>query len=593
MVDPSELPKLSLPDWLHHWALRPFAIPRPSPKVLVVAFGLIRSLEMLETTMASLERFAPATNATFVIRAVVPKNLWRGADARLSAHPTPRLTDALLFNTQYESPMHTCNNHTKRAMEHRNELEATRLLKSVHDHEWDMADVVVLWRIDTQLLSSIEAPALPSDRVLVPYLQSGGALNDRYLVGHAVAVRKLVDARARLLEAECVYGEVALVRLLRELGLRVGFTRTRIVRRRADMYIPDVDRAASLGNIKARSWMRIINTLDPALRCDQSRAICTVSTPRRMRETRRFGVHGTPHRCPFFRPWESRCEWSEPPQIDLPPLPASSNAPRGRLLVLGDSMDAQLFAATACHLWAHQSNGTGLYLHFEAEWVSSVAVLRKRCGELPETKEGCHYERATLLVGGNPAAHRVPFRSMHLCQGVRYRCLDELGYNRETDVVVTGADALHGVAHAVPGALGRNGVPNATIIAAAARSDADGVLDLVPASRLIWREATAQHFYGPGGHWTHGFMLRSNVERLEKRCAKLNHAELKRHAHWNPVATALMTEYGVSVLRTWDESARAWYAHVDHGDCTHFCQPSPQLNGWAVELLRLASQIEG
>ena len=75
MVDPSELPKLSLPDWLHHWVLRPFAIPRPSPKVLVVAFGLIRSLEMLETTMASLERFAPATNATLVIRAVAPKNL--------------------------------------------------------------------------------------------------------------------------------------------------------------------------------------------------------------------------------------------------------------------------------------------------------------------------------------------------------------------------------------------------------------------------------------------------------------------------------------------------------------------------------------
>ena len=589
MADPSALPKLSLPDWLRRWVLRPFPTPSPSLKVLVVAFGLVRSLPMLATTLASLERYAPA-NATLAVRAVVNTDLFAAANARLRLCARLRTVSATFFEAHDSVPIQTCDS-AKRAAEYRNELEAAHLLTSVGD-EWDAADVVVLWRIDTELVSPIEAPALPAGSVLVPHLQSGGALNDRYLVGHAATVRRLVDARAALLETECVYGEAALVRLLRELGLRVGFTRTRIVRRRADMYIPDVDRAASLGDIKARSWMRVINTLDPALRCNQSTAICTVSTPRRMHETRRFGVHGTPHRCPFFRPWESRCEWSEPPHIDLPPLPASSNALRTRLLVLGDSMDAQLFAATACHLWAHQSNGTSLYLHFEAEWVSSVAVLRKRCGELPQEKEGCHYERATLLVGGNPAAHRVPFRSMHLCQGDRARCLNELGYNRETDVVVTGADALHGVAHAVPGALGRNGVPNATIVAAAARSDADGVLDLVPASRLIWREATAQHFYGPGGHWTHGFMLRSNVEKLEKRCAKLKYSELKAHAHWNPVATPLMAEYGVRVLRTWDESARAWYAHVDHGDCTHFCQPSPQLNGWAVELLRLASQIE-
>ena len=304
-----------------------------------------------------------------------------------------------------------------------------------------------------------------------------------------------------------------------------------------------------------------------------------------MKEIRVFGVHGKPHGCPFFRPWESRCEWLERPRIHLPPLPSPRNASRGRLLVMGDSIDGQLFAATACHLWEHQRNGVQLDLQFKADWVSNIVALRKRCGA--ETTQ-CHYEHASLCVDGKDA-WQVPFRSMHLCKGDPATCLADLEYNPHGDFVVMGPNALHGVAHEVRGAMGRNGVPNRTIVAAAARREVNRVLRLVPASALVWREATAQHFHAPGGHWTHGLMIGLNVERLEKRCAKLKYTDLETHAHWNPVSTRLMAMRGVKVLRTWDESARAWYAHVDHGDCTHFCQPSPLLNGWATRLLRLVT----
>ena len=577
----SSLPRLALPDWLHDWSLRAPAPERNGTlRVLVIAYGLIRSLRMLETTLASLVRFAPA-NVALAVRADVPERLLGETLVRQLQDLSLSDVSVALFPARLSNGTLACNGNARRAAEHGNEVRAARLLLDVHD-EWNYSDVAVLWRIDTELVSPIEAPALPPDRVLVPYLQSGGQLNDRYLVGHVEVVRKLVERRARLLEAECVYGEPALVRLLRELRLRVGFTRTRIVRRRADLWIPDVDRAASLGSISARSWMHKINTLSPELRCNNRTAMCTV------REVRVFGVHGRQYGCPFFRPWESRCEWTERPKIDLPPLPHPRNAPRGRLLMLGDSMDAQLFAATACHLWEHQRNGAQLNLSFEAEWVHSVVALRKRCGA--ETTK-CHYERASLRVDGKDA-WRVPFWSMHLCQGDRPTCLSDLGYNTHGDWVATGADALHGVAHSVPGAMGRNGVPSRTIVAEAARRDANTVLNLVPASALVWREATAQHFRAPGGHWTHGFMMRSNVEKLDKRCAKLDYADLETHAHWNPVSTPLMLKHGVKVLRTWDASARAWYAHVDHGDCTHFCQPSPLLNRWAIGLLHLITATE-
>ena len=38
-------------------------------------------------------------------------------------------------------------------------------------------------------------------------------------------------------------------------------------------YVPDVDRAASLGSIAARGWMQRINSLTPALACDNATAL--------------------------------------------------------------------------------------------------------------------------------------------------------------------------------------------------------------------------------------------------------------------------------------------------------------------------------
>ena len=306
-------------------------------------------------------------------------------------------------------------------------------------------------------------------------------------------------------------------------------------------------------------------------------------------QNRIFGVHGTVNQCPYFRAWESRCVWKDPAAAAPPtkPLPfPNGNATRGRVLFVGDSMDAQLFAATACHLWAHKQRGMDLRLSFDAEWSDSVVALRKRCGK--EMKQDCHYERAALRIAPDSAdAARVPFASMQLCQGDRFSCFDELGFDPFTDVVVTGADALHGVAHGVRGAFGHDGVPNSTVVAAAAKRDLAGLFRRVWPPNLVWREATAQHFRAKGGHWVHGFMMRSNVEKLEARCAHIPMQELKAHAHWNPAIAPMLALRHVRVLRTWAGSARAWYNHVDHGDCTHFCQPSPLLDGWAATLLRM------
>ena len=292
------LPRLGMPEWLWLWALRapPPKAPKAPLRVLIVAFGLVRSLPMLETTLVSLARFAPA-NATLSVRADVPKDLMEAAHASLQRRVTLRTLNTILFEAHEAPPVHSCNSSKRRAIEHRNEREAAYLLKSVDDDEWVEADVAVLWRIDTELVSPIEAPALPVGRVLVPYLQNGGLLNDRYLVAHVATAQGLIDARTQLLESECVYGETALVRLLRELDARVGFTRTRIVRVRADGYVPDIDKAASLGTIRPRAWMRWANNFTSALRCNERAALCTFAQTKRDERTGprlRRARHGEP-----------------------------------------------------------------------------------------------------------------------------------------------------------------------------------------------------------------------------------------------------------------------------------------------------------
>jgi hypothetical protein len=295
-----------------------------------------------------------------------------------------------------------------------------------------------------------------------------------------------------------------------------------------------------------------------------------------------FGVHGTVNQCPYFRAWESRCAWkgvvAAAPSTKPLPLPhPNPNASRGRVLFVGGSMDAQLFAATACHLWAHRERGMQLDLSFQAEWVYTTA-LRERCGK--EMRQDCHYETAVLRVGGSDA-RRVPFKWMQLCQGERAVCLDEMEFEPLTDMVVTGFDALHNVW----GAFGSDGVPNATVVAVEAKRGLASVLRRIRPSELIWREATAQHFRARGGHWQHNLMVNPYVEDLKARCAHISVPDLKEHAHWNKAIVPMLALHNVRVLKTWTASARAWYNHVDHGDCTHFCQPSTLLDTWVANLL--------
>lgn len=225
--------------------------------------------------MTSLRRYMP-NNATLAVRAVTCRSCDTGYVTRIFDELNMHVQElsVVLFEKRNSISSQRCKNGARDAEKHRNYLEATRLLVSV-DEKWKSADVAVLWRIDTELVSPIESPALPVGRILVPHLQNGGLVNDRYLVGAVATVKELVNARSKLINTECVYGEETLVRLLYKLRLNVSFTRTRIIRRRENLYVPDIDRVASLGNMPARTWMMRANSLARTFVCNND-AVCFV-----------------------------------------------------------------------------------------------------------------------------------------------------------------------------------------------------------------------------------------------------------------------------------------------------------------------------
>lgn len=285
----SALPRLGQPSWLHAWIKG--APPEPAADaaardVLVVAYGLVRSLPTLVRTMASLQQYGPPKARLAVVAQCAPAEC-SGASALISRHGPQTLALVEARAGHSTTPRSVCadaNASAPRAAQHAVYYTAHRALIALVD--WN-ADAVVLWRLDTELRTPIDVRALAPwthchDCVHVPCMQHGTLLNDRFAYGSARAMRRFQTARVAHMQRHCEYGETAALTAARVAHLRVAFTRVCVVRVRADGYVPDVDQSAVLASIPARSWMKKISALSPALRCNATTKPtpqCTIASP--------------------------------------------------------------------------------------------------------------------------------------------------------------------------------------------------------------------------------------------------------------------------------------------------------------------------
>ena len=121
---------------------------------------------MLHTTMQSLETYAPE-GARLTVRAFCRASEVAAVHTRLNRTTLP-LQSIALFDLRTHATSSPTLHHARVPhpcagaplnirLARRNELEAAQLL--LHLHDWS-ADTVVVWRIDTELVSPIETGAL-------------------------------------------------------------------------------------------------------------------------------------------------------------------------------------------------------------------------------------------------------------------------------------------------------------------------------------------------------------------------------------------------------------------------------------------------
>ena len=253
-------------------------------KLAVVGYGLVRSLAMLNVTLQSFEN--NSRHADFVVAADCRENcsaatsMFRAAGARhvWLRHRTPASPTLAHFK-------HSCKNrlHQTNALHY---LYAMQLLGNGIEHAARArADAIVAWRVDTRLVTPIDAEQLgPWDhgRIFTSPEQGGAGLFDRFLMADAETLRDVTRYRLNRLKnltmhegwnMTCLYGEPLLLNAVVALNMTVGFTRTRVVRVRADLTVPDVDRALVLHEIPPRGWMKGMNRMPAGFNCTKTTCV--------------------------------------------------------------------------------------------------------------------------------------------------------------------------------------------------------------------------------------------------------------------------------------------------------------------------------
>ena len=288
--------------------------------------------------------------------------------------------------------------------------------------------------------------------------------------------------------------------------------------------------------------------------------------------------------CPFTRPWE-RCVWAHQLQSHTCLLTAVNATEllttfAGRkILFVGDSLHVQLVVALLCALHDQRAETVSDRRRFLPP--NSTKVLAKRCQGAPA--ERCHWEQGCVDVRSQPQQLSTTICSCFVVGmnvSVYQRCLlgglHKRGRVREravraVDVVVYGSVAVHyremGQDHQQSNATDANARREFQSLWSAFtsifRSKKQRPL-------LIWREASAQHFAAPGGHYT-GTRDYNELD-VSHECTSHSVLHMLRHQRWNPIANAEASRHGVPVLRVWASSSLRGDAHVGRGDCTHFCQ---------------------
>ena len=283
--------------------------------------------------------------------------------------------------------------------------------------------------------------------------------------------------------------------------------------------------------------------------------------------------------CPYIRPWE-RCARSEATPAPAKPFAAAlflHQLGNRTLLLVGDSVQGQLFVALACGV---HEQAPEMVSSSHMDWIgaSHIKTLSKRCGH---ERGRCHFWSGCLSFesGGRlcwTSAHTpqlagiAQWLTKHMAKFAPEPALLVLAYGSMA-LQYTGAMPLERFEES-----GRQEALQ-LVRALSARS---------PRPKGLWRETTAQHFKQPGGFFRGSRLGQTNrVSNGSAGCVPHSPAEMERWGQlWNSGSAEPLRDAGITRMRVWASTRDASDATIGRGDCTHYCQPGVP-DAWAAMLV--------
>lgn len=210
-----------------------------SPDIGLVVYGLLRSAEMTHVTYASLREY--------VIKAVGFRN---ANNIVLSVDGDSRwLPQTFLFHNKSRLlPDAGLNGSAAYARAISHVLYGLNVLHHCR--------TIVVSRVDVEYASYLRIRSMIPNSVTIPVFQNHGWLNDRFCVGERRTLIRWFERRLSLTQSG-VYGEMGACKAAKHLKLNVSTTDIMFVRRRSDLFVPDIDKATVWRSIPLRPWMRL------------------------------------------------------------------------------------------------------------------------------------------------------------------------------------------------------------------------------------------------------------------------------------------------------------------------------------------------
>lgn len=197
-------------------------------------YGLIRSSTMLHVTVESIREYVISRNNIY----------------RIVIDVDGDFTNNFKFDCNVTIVNHTDNtnrqlNTYQRAMKH-----VVRALSYFNDD----AKTIIVSRIDVEYASYLSVSNILPNTIYLPNFQNYGQLNDRFAYGDQQIINKWFGTRLELAKRN-IMAESGACNAARSIKADIQHVTINFVRRRQNLFVPDIDKATVWKTIPLRPWM--------------------------------------------------------------------------------------------------------------------------------------------------------------------------------------------------------------------------------------------------------------------------------------------------------------------------------------------------